>query len=382
MKNKPNIVLLIILIMFPQFVETIYSPALPNIAQAFQVSKQQASLTLSFYFIAFAFGVIFWGILSDIIGRRSAMLCGLFTYAIGAVSALLTRDFNMILIARVVAAFGASVGSIITQTILRDVYRKEDLGYVFSIIGVSLSLSPVIGFITGGYVARIFGYQGVFMVVLLVAVLLLINAIIFLPETRSPIKQDRPKIGVVLRQLLSDRLIWLSALLVALFNIMLFSYYSLAPFIFEQSGYNTTQFGYSGILLAIGSLAGGLLNKRLIRLNFSTHRLIYISSVMSIIGAIGIFILQGSLWFLFPMFFILIAFSIAIPNILSQALIKYKDVVGTAGALFGLLYYILIGLGLTASGWIQDFGLVLIISSLLAILFARVYKKYTLIFNL
>jgi len=119
------------------------------------------------------------------------------------------------------------------------------------------------------------------------------------------------------------------------------------------------------------------LNKKLIHLNFSAHRLIYISSAISIIGALGMFILQGSLWFLFPMLFILIAFSIAIPNILSQALIKYKDVVGTAGALFGLLYYTLIGLGLTASGWIQDFGLVLIISSLLAILFAGAYKKST-----
>lgn len=375
MKNKPNLMLLIILIMFPQFVETIYSPALPGIAQAFQVSNQQASLTLSFYFIAFAFGVIFWGILSDIIGRRSAMIWGLFSYAIGAVMALLTRDFNMILIARVVAAFGASVGSIITQTILRDVYRKEDLGSVFSIIGIALSLSPIIGFITGGYMTESFGYQGVFMVVLLVAVLLLINAIKFLPETKAPIKQDRPKIGAVLRELLSDRMIWLSALLVALFNIMLFSYYSLAPFIFEHSGYSPTHFGYSGIVLAIGSLAGGVLNKKLIHLNFSAYRLIYISSAISIIGAVGTFILQGSLWFLFPMLFILIAFSIAIPNILSQALIKYKDVVGTAGALFGLLYYTLIGLGLTVSGWIQDFGLVLIISSILAILFAGAYKK-------
>ncbi|WP_207898735.1 MULTISPECIES: MFS transporter [unclassified Sphingobacterium] len=325
--------------------------------------------------MAFALGVIFWGILSDIIGRRSAMILGLFTYAIGAVMALLTRDFNMILIARVVAAFGASVGSIITQTILRDVYRKEDLGSVFSIIGIALSLSPIIGFITGGYMTESFGYQGVFMVVLLVAVLLLINAIKFLPETKAPIKQDRPKIGAVLRELLSDRMIWLSALLVALFNIMLFSYYSLAPFIFEHSGYSPTHFGYSGIVLAIGSLAGGVLNKKLIHLNFSAYRLIYISSAISIIGAVGTFILQGSLWFLFPMLFILIAFSIAIPNILSQALIKYKDVVGTAGALFGLLYYTLIGLGLTVSGWIQDFGLVLIISSILAILFAGAYKK-------
>lgn len=376
MKNKPNLMLLIILIMFPQFVETIYSPALPNIAQAFQVSNQQASLTLSFYFIAFALGVIFWGILSDIIGRRSAMILGLFTYAIGAFMALLTKDFNIILIARVVAAFGASVGSIITQTILRDVYRKEELGYVFSIIGIALSISPIIGFMAGGFITKGFGYHGVFMVVLLVAVLLSISIILLLPETKPQLKRDRPKVGVVLLELLHDRIIWLSALLVALFNIMLFSYYSLAPFIFEHSGYSPTHFGYSGIVLAIGSLAGGMLNKRLVCLNFSAQRLIYLSSFISVIGAFGVFMLQDSLWFLLPIMFVLIAFSIAIPNILSQALIKYRDVAGTAGAIFGLLYYALIGLGLIASGWIQDLGVVLISSSLLTILLAYTYRKY------
>jgi Bcr/CflA subfamily drug resistance transporter len=376
MKNKPNLMLLIILIMFPQFVETIYSPALPNIAQAFQVSNQQVSLTLSFYFIAFALGVIFWGILSDIIGRRSAMIFGLFTYAIGAFMALLTKDFNIILIARVVAAFGASVGSIITQTILRDVYRKEDLGYVFSIIGIALSLSPIIGFMAGGFITKGFGYHGVFMVVLLVAVLLSISIILLLPETKPQLKQDRPKVGVVLLELLYDRIIWLSALLVALFNIMLFSYYSLAPFIFEHSGYSPTHFGYSGIVLTIGSLAGGMLNKRLVYLNFSAQRLIYLSSFISIIGAFGVFMLQDSLWFLLPIMLVLIAFSIAIPNILSQALIKYREVAGTAGAIFGLLYYTLIGLGLIASGWIQDLGVVLISSSLLTILLAYIYRKY------
>lgn len=304
------------------------------------------------------------------------MILGLFTYAIGAFMALLTKDFNIILIARVVAAFGASVGSIITQTILRDVYRKEELGYVFSIIGIALSISPIIGFMAGGFITKGFGYHGVFMVVLLVAVLLSISIILLLPETKPQLKRDRPKVGIVLLELLHDRIIWLSALLVALFNIMLFSYYSLAPFIFEHSGYSPTHFGYSGIVLAIGSLAGGMLNKRLVCLNFSAQRLIYLSSFISVIGAFGVFMLQDSLWFLLPIMFVLIAFSIAIPNILSQALIKYRDVAGTAGAIFGLLYYALIGLGLIASGWIQDLGVVLISSSLLTILLAYTYRKY------
>ena len=55
--KRPPLWLLTLLIMFPQLVETIYSPALPDIARAFQVSSERAAQTLSVYFVAFAIGV-------------------------------------------------------------------------------------------------------------------------------------------------------------------------------------------------------------------------------------------------------------------------------------------------------------------------------------
>ncbi|MFQ2819923.1 MFS transporter, partial [Aeromonas caviae] len=65
------------LMMFPQIVETTYSPVLTHIATEFRVSEGQASQTLSVYFLAFAAGVVCWGRLCDLIGRRPAMLAGL-----------------------------------------------------------------------------------------------------------------------------------------------------------------------------------------------------------------------------------------------------------------------------------------------------------------
>lgn len=51
------------------------------------------------------------------------------------------------------------------------------------------------------------------------------------------------------------------------------------------------------------------------------------------------------------------AFSIAIPNILSTALIRYKNETGSAGALLGLIYYVLIGAGLISIGFIRNLGI-------------------------
>ena len=82
MNKKPHIGLILALMMFPQIVETIYSPVLPNLANRFDISIYTATQTLSIYFSAFAFGVICWGRIADLIGRRPTMLIGLCTYAL------------------------------------------------------------------------------------------------------------------------------------------------------------------------------------------------------------------------------------------------------------------------------------------------------------
>ncbi|KNH29931.1 hypothetical protein ACS77_01790 [Pseudomonas syringae] len=50
---------------------------------------------------------------------------------------------------------------------------------------------------------------------------------------------------------------------------------------------------------------------------------------------------------------VVLAFGMAIPNTLGSALVNYGDRLGTAGALFGLLYYLLIGGGLILATWSQ-----------------------------
>lgn len=374
---KLNMKLLIILMMFPQFVETIYSPALPSIAIAFNIPENQAQWTISIYFIAFAIGVVFWGIQSDYIGRRKAMIYGLITYCIASIIALFSSFFPLILLARIIAAFGISVGSVITQTIMRDVYTGKDLNKVFSIMGVALSISPIIGLLAGGTLIKYYSYYGVFLFLAILSFLLATITIFTLPET----KQNHIPIGLkqikeVAKQLYTDPSIGLFALLIMGFNVMLFSYYSFAPFIFKKVNLDTTMYGYSGIILAIGTFIGSSINKYYIQKNKSPYTLIMGACLLSLGSAIGIYFTQHSLYFLLPTLLSVAAFGIAIPNILSQALIHYKHQIGTAGALFGLLYYLLIGLGLLISNELSNIGIIyLLFSSLVVILSYFLYQK-------
>ena len=150
MLSRSAMALVTALLMFPQIAETIYSPALTDISAHFSVSAADAAQTLAVYFIGFAVGVLFWGWFSDRRGRRPALLLGLAVYTAGCMLALAAPDFSVLLAARIVAAFGAAIGSVVGQTVLRDAFDGRRLAALFSFVGMALAISPAIGVYLGG----------------------------------------------------------------------------------------------------------------------------------------------------------------------------------------------------------------------------------------
>ncbi|EPX2173601.1 TPA: MFS transporter [Serratia marcescens] len=365
--QRLSLPLLVTAIMTPQILETLYSPALTAIRSDFGISAAQAGQTLSIYFFAFALGVAFWGAFCDRFGRRPAMLAGLALYLVGAGIALLSGSFTLLLAARALIAFGAAVGSIVTQTMLRDVYQGPALGRMFALVGIALSISPLLGMFAGGALVAWGGSAAIFIAQAAWALALLLWSYGTLPETRQRQTATAAAPGIALTTMLRDRHIWCSALLVASFNIMVFSYFSLAPFMFERLGLSSQQFGYSGVMLALGSLAGALLNRHLLARGVSAKRQILLGGLLAVASGVALFWWQHSLWMLLPCALVMLAFGLAIPNVLSQALTRYREQLGTAGALFGLLYYLLIGLGLTIAARGQDLAATLLLCGLLSL---------------
>ncbi|MBC8996016.1 MFS transporter [Pseudomonas sp. N40(2020)] len=366
MNNKNLLPLAIALLMFPQIAQTLYSPALGDIGRVFKVSPEAAAQTLSVYFLAFAVGVVVWGRLCDRIGRRPVMLMGLAIYAVAMVIALRVSSFNGLLLAQGVAAFGAAVGSVVTQTLLRDRFKGAE-AQVFSLVGIALAASPAIGLFSGASLVEAFGYRGVLTALVLLAATLWLWSCYALPETR-PEQTPHVDLWETLARMLRDLGIWRSALWIAAFNVALFSYYSLGPFIFQRLNLDATWFGYSGVILALGSGFGAWANKRLLQAGFAAMQLIRLAAITGLLGGVGVWWLQESGAFVLPMLLIVLAFGMAIPNILGMALVDYSDRLGTAGALLGLIYYLLIGAGMMLAGWSQALGETLIVCSAVALL--------------
>ncbi|CAJ1192392.1 Bcr/CflA family drug resistance efflux transporter [Companilactobacillus crustorum] len=343
----PSILLIIVLVGFPQISESIFTPALPPISSSMHISAATSQLTMSIYFIAFAIGVLFWGKLSDQVGRRIAMNLGIIVYLIGNLGLFISPNFTFLLAARFIQALGASVGSVVTQTIMRESFSGLKGAKVFSKVSAAMALSPAFGPLIGGLIQSYLGYRNVFSALIIMATLILFYSYYRLPETSNKSNLVKVSMLQVTYNLLTDPIVWSYGLLIGGINGILFSYYSEAPFIFmKHFGYTSVQYGSLGMTLALASLLGALIVNFLVKyLKSEIIALIGLtfSSISGVLLLISLQLDQASLLIL-GFFLIFLGLNITLPVALNLALKGYEDVIGTASGLFSFGYYLIVSL--------------------------------------
>ncbi|WP_459502252.1 multidrug effflux MFS transporter [Bacillus sp. C1] len=351
--SVPSLWLMIILVAFPQISETIYTPSLPDISKALHVSNNAMQLTLSVYFAGFALGVFCWGWLSDIIGRRPAMLWGIVTYGIGSLLCYLAHSIELLLFSRFIQAFGASTGSVVTQTILRESVDGHKRHVMFAQISAVIAFTPAIGPFIGGFMDQIFGFRSVFLTLVVMSIGILVCTFIMLSETRTNVTTNKINICSVIKRMIRDPKVLTFGVLIGGTNGILFSYYAEAPFIFiEYFKLSPGIFGFLGIVVAFASVIGAQISKRLL-LVYKPEKIIYIGCIVMTGGAIMLSSVAFTgtsaniiymILLLVAVFVLLLGIGIALPNCLSLALVEFQDVIGTAGAIFSLGYYMIVTL--------------------------------------
>lgn len=304
-------------------------------------------LTMSSYFIAFALGVLFWGSYSDRVGRRPAMLAGLIVYLAGNIGLLCAPNFAILILFRLVQSFGASVGSVVTQSIMRESFAGTTGAKVFAKVGAALALSPAMGPLLGGVTQTYFGYRNVFSVLIVMAVSLYLYTLRRLPETNIQLSNitRQPAFKPIVMRLLTDPNVWVYGLLISGINGILFSFYAEAPFIFmEHFHLSSIQYGVLGVVVALSSILGSItINHLVAKINA-----IQITKWGLILAMLGAFLLVGTSWigniylFILCIFIVFFGLYITLPMALNLALVGYEDVIGVASGIFSFGYYICI----------------------------------------
>lgn len=145
-----------------------YLPGLPTMRHELGASAAATQLTLSYFFLGFAFGQLVWGPLADRFGRRKPMAAGIVLYVFGSIGCAFADSIDHMMIWRFVQALGGCAMPVIAQAIVRDVYGPRNSARAFSIMLLVMSVAPIVAPLVGGQMLRfttwrvIFGILAVF----------------------------------------------------------------------------------------------------------------------------------------------------------------------------------------------------------------------------
>jgi MFS transporter, DHA1 family, multidrug resistance protein len=162
-------------------------PALPQIGSELQVQNtNDRQLIISMIFLGMAFGQLFFGPLSDKTGRKPAVYAGYAIYIIGSLLALFAASFPIMLAGRLLQGIGISAPRAITMAIVRDRYAGRMMARVMSFVMTVFILVPMLAPSLGQALMGFFGWRGIFVSFVVIALLTLLWFATRMPETLAP----------------------------------------------------------------------------------------------------------------------------------------------------------------------------------------------------
>lgn len=162
-----------------------FFPSMRAMAHDFGISYFQVQQTLTSYMVPYACMSLVHGSLSDALGRRRVVICGLALYTLASIGCALAPSFGWMLFARFLQGAVAGTGHIIGRAIIRDRFHGVQAQRLMSTVTMIFSLGPAFAPIIGGWVYVWFGWRAVFGTMALYGLSLSIFVWARLPETHA-----------------------------------------------------------------------------------------------------------------------------------------------------------------------------------------------------
>lgn len=176
--------------------ETVLSVALPQLMVDFDITADVAQWLTTGFLLTMAIVIPTTGFLMGRFSRRTLFVAALVAFIIGTALAAAATSFAMMLVARIIQAFGTAVimPLLMSTTIMLVAPAKR--GLMMGLNAVVVSVGPAIGLTLAGIVMNSLSWHWVFILMLpIAAVILVFGAVVLrLPHRRTAVKLDVPSV--------------------------------------------------------------------------------------------------------------------------------------------------------------------------------------------
>ncbi len=176
-------------------------PAFAEMGDALQVSSGELQLVVTAYMLAFASMSLFHGPLSDAVGRKPVIMGSLLVYAVASVACAFAPSLEWLLVGRVAQGLAAGGSTIVSRTVIRDLFDGPKAQRMMSQVAVIFGVAPAIAPIVGGLLIQVGPWQTVFWFMAVLALVLAVVSVALLPESHPPERRVPLRVGEIFRGL-------------------------------------------------------------------------------------------------------------------------------------------------------------------------------------
>ncbi len=340
------IVILGLLAMLMPLSIDMYLPAMPQIASELMAPDGKVQMTLNVYILGFAVGQLFYGPLSDSLGRKAVLLPGILIFILAAIGCAMAGTIDHLIWMRLVHGLAAASAGVVINAVIRDSYSSAEFSRMMSVMMLITTLAPLVAPVLGGWLLLAGNWQAIFWVLAVAAVIGLLLVTFVIKESLPPEKRQ----PLHLRTILSNFIILFrhkkvfSLMMASGFSFAgLFSFLNSGPFVYINLYHVSPQhFGYYFALNIVFLFVMTLINSRIVRKTGPLF-LFRMALIIQFIMGLWLLVVCGFHLGFIPLVLGVAAFigcvSMVASNAMAVILDEFPHIAGTVSSLAGTLRF-------------------------------------------
>ena len=342
------VVFLSLLSAFGPFVIDMYLPALPEMTEVFHCDSSVVQLGLTFCMVGLAVGQLLFGPASDKYGRKPVLVFSLIIFVVASVICCFSTSIVAFTAARFLQGIGGAGGIVLSRSVAADMYSGRELAKLIAILSAINNLAPVAAPIAGGGVAHAWGWQGIFIILLILGIILL-GMCIPMQESLAPSQRFSGRLIASVKgykRVLRIKGFASFGVVYALAMAALFGYISATPFVVQDVfGFSELQFSLIFAVNATSLAAGSALSLRFKAMTKASLYGSVVGCIFAVVGAlVAVFGESDFIVYEITTFIMLFGIGLVLTGSTSQAMNLGRECAGAASAVIGGIGYIAGGL--------------------------------------